>query len=360
MIRAHFAESTPLKPMRRQQIGFTHARGGTDVNSGLAGFREMRRPVVRGDDSQPAISVLSLSSFAGTAMTLIHPTAIVDRTAKLGAETSIGPFCVIEADAEIGGGTCIESRAVIKSGTRIGVDNRVGEGAVLGGRPQHAAGPKQNGRLWIGDRNVIRENVTIHRGLHESDATRIGNDNYIMVNAHVGHDCVIGNKTIIANNVMLAGHVEISDQAYVSGAVGVHQFCRIGRLAMVGGQAHINRDVPPFVTIDGLTSRVVGLNSIGLRRAGLDADVIRDLKAAYRIVFRSGLRWTAAIQQLLVEFPVGPVGELREFLETTKRGCVFERRAPKSAIVSLDAIERADSPSTATESVELRVHKTVA
>jgi UDP-N-acetylglucosamine acyltransferase len=292
-------------------------------------------------------------------MSLIHSTAVVDRTAKLGVDVSVGPFCVIEGDVEIGDGTRIESRAVIKSGTRIGTQNRIGEGVVLGGAPQHAACPARTGRLQMGDRNVVRENATVHRALKESDVTVVGDDNLIMVNAHVGHDCVVGSKIIMANNAMLGGHVHIGDRAFISGAVGIHQFCRVGTLAMVGGQAHINRDVPPFVTVDGLTSRVVGLNLIGLRRAGLSGEMIRELKLAYRIVFRMGLRWSEAIDQLMA-ITAGPVVELRQFLESTKRGCVLERRSPRSALWSLRGEPHDEPVDDLGETRQLRIHKPAA
>ena len=157
---------------------------------------------------------------------------------------------------------------VVKHGTVLGPGNLVFEGAVLGGLPQHVNIPENPGRLTIGAGNTIRENVTFHRALQEDGETVIGDNNLFMVNTHIAHDCRIGNHTIFTNNSMLAGHVTIGDRAYLSGAAAAHQFCRIGAYAMVGGQAHINKDVPPFVTLDGLSSHVVGLNSIGLRRAG--------------------------------------------------------------------------------------------
>ena len=148
-----------------------------------------------------------------------------------------------------------------------------------------------------------------------------------MVSAHVAHDCILGNHVIMTNNSMLAGHVRVDDRAYISGAAGVHQFCRVGTLAMVGGQAHLVKDVPPYVTIDGMSSLVVGLNKIGLRRAGYDQATIRDLMAAYRIIYRSGLIWDEIIEQLRVRFPTGPAALFHEFLSTTARGIVAERRA---------------------------------
>ena len=258
----------------------------------------------------------------------IHPTASVHAGAKLGRQVTIGPFAVIEADVEIGDRCRIASHVVIKSGTKLGRDNRVDTGAVLGGRPQHLAAGDSVGRLSIGDGNEIRELVTAHVALDVGEETSIGDRNLIMVSAHVGHDCVIGHHNIIANNVMLAGHVVVGDRAYLSGAVGVHQFCRIGSFAMVGGQAHVTRDVPPYVTVDGASTCLVGLNSIGLRRAGMAPEQLQELKAAYRIAFRSGCSFDQRLAQLRKEYGDGPAKLLHDFLATGQRGFLQDRRGP--------------------------------
>jgi UDP-N-acetylglucosamine acyltransferase len=197
----------------------------------------------------------------------VHPTAVISPAAQICEDVEIGPFCVVEPDVTIESSCRLEGHTVIKTGTRLGPNNHVFECAVLGGLPQHVHIPERPGRVVIGAGNTIRENVTIHRALDEDEATVVGDNNLLMANAHVAHDCRVGNNTIFANNVMLAGHVTVGDRAYVSGAVAVHQFCRVGSLAMVGGQAHIIKDVPPFVTIDGLSSYVVGLNQIEIGRA---------------------------------------------------------------------------------------------
>jgi UDP-N-acetylglucosamine acyltransferase len=206
---------------------------------------------------------------------------------------------------------------------------------VLGGLPQHVHVPAQPGRIVIGSGNTIRENVTIHRALVPDHATTIGDNCLLMVNAHVAHDCRLGNHVIVTNNAMLAGHVHVDDRAYISGAVGIHQFCRVGTLAMVGGQAHLVQDVPPYVTVDGLSSLVVGLNKIGLRRTGHDQATIQELMTAYRLVYRSGLRWAEILEQLRTQFPTGPAAAFYEFLSTTARGIVSERRAPPGATIKL-------------------------
>jgi len=268
-------------------------------------------------------------------MASIHPTALVSSRARLGRGVTVGPFCIIEDGTEIGDNCSLGARVVVKADTRLGSDNEIGEGAVLGGRPQHLRAGKDVGTLVIGRGNMIRENATIHRGLTPEMTTTIGDGNLIMVNAHIAHDCRIGNNVIIVNNVMLAGHVTVDDRAYLSGAAGVHQFCRIGRLAMVGGQAHITQDVPPFVTVDGHSSLIVGLNVIGLRRSGFGSDEIQQLKEAYRIVYRSGLTWAETLETLQTAFVSGPAAEFGPFLKATHRGVIQERRLPRRATVAL-------------------------
>jgi UDP-N-acetylglucosamine acyltransferase len=232
----------------------------------------------------------------------------------------------------------------VKEGTILGPDNEIHEGAVLGGKPQHLRAGERLGKLRIGRGNSIRENVTIHRGLTEDSHTEIGDHNLIMVNAHIAHDCHIGNHVVIVNNVLLAGHVTVGDRAYLSGAAAAHQFCRIGAYAMVGGQAHLSQDVPPFVTIDGETTTVVGLNIIGLRRAGLSNEEIGQLKQAYRLIFRSGLSWSETLRALGEQFTTGPAADFLPFLSSTKRGCVQERRAPRMATLRFHSPDRDSEP----------------
>ncbi|MDP6442203.1 MAG: acyl-ACP--UDP-N-acetylglucosamine O-acyltransferase [Pirellulaceae bacterium] len=261
----------------------------------------------------------------------IHPTAVVDSHADLGADVSVGPFCVIDAGAVIGDRSCIAARSSIYTNVHLGCDNQVSEGAVIGGLPQHLK-LEQPGGLRIGDGNVFRENSTVHRSMHADGETVIGDGNFIMINTHVAHDCRIGSRTILANNVLLAGHVEIGDSAYLSGGAGVHQFCRVGRQAMVGGQAHITQDVPPFVTVDGYSSRVVGLNLIGLRRSGFTTPDIHELKRAYRVLYRTGLSVADAVEQLREQFPAGVAAEFAPFIAAGERGIVAPRREAKTTL----------------------------
>ncbi|NLS93036.1 MAG: acyl-ACP--UDP-N-acetylglucosamine O-acyltransferase [Planctomycetaceae bacterium] len=274
----------------------------------------------------------------------IHSSAVVDPAAVICDDVEIGPLSVIESDVVIAEGCRILHRVVIKNGTTVGPGNTVCEGAVLGGLPQHVNVPERPGRLVIGAGNMIRENVTFHRAMAEDGETVVGDNNLFMVNTHVAHDCRVGNHTIFANNSMLAGHVTVGDRAYLSGAAAVHQFCRIGSLAMVGGQSHVNKDVPPFITLDGLSSHVVGLNTIGLRRAGFASDEIQRLKQAYRVIYRSGLCWNDVLQRLRDEFPEGAASQFYQFLSTTTRGIMAERRLPPGAVVRLPNEEEESQP----------------
>ena len=274
----------------------------------------------------------------------IHPTASVSPAANLGSDVEIGPFCVIEAGVTLGDRCKLESHVTVKQGTTLGCDNYLCEGAVLGGLPQHVRRPERPGTLAIGSHNVFREYVTLHRALEAGAATTIGDANLLMINAHVAHDCRVGSRVIVANNVMLAGHVTVEDRAYLSGAVGIHQFCRVGTLAMLGGQARIVKDVPPYVTVDGGSSLIVGLNLVGLRRAGFTAEQIAEIKAAYRLIYRQELTWTKVVERLGREFTSGPAARFHEFFQGGKRGFTPERRGPSSATLRL--LDPVEEPAT--------------
>jgi UDP-N-acetylglucosamine acyltransferase len=275
----------------------------------------------------------------------IHPLAAVSPEARLGTGVKIGAFASVEADVELGDHCVVASGAVVKSGTCAGSHNEFCEHSVVGGAPQHVARPTDIGRILIGDHNVFREHVTIHRGLKPGCDTIVGSGNYVMAGAHFGHDCVVGNGCIFANGAMLGGHVHVEDKAFVSGAVAVHQFCRIGRLAMVGGHARVTQDIPPFMLVDGQSGCIVGLNVVGLRRSGHTAEDIADLKNAYRVIYRRGLTWPEVLETLRVEFRAGPVLHLRDFLGSGKRGFTQERRAPPNATLRLRVADD-QSPST--------------
>jgi UDP-N-acetylglucosamine acyltransferase len=253
----------------------------------------------------------------------IHQTAIVSEGARLAPDVTVGPYAVIEPDASIAAGSEIRAHAVIKRFTSLGVGNTVHEGAVLGGEPQDLGYAECQSFLIIGDRNRIREGVTIHRGTEPQSKTIVGSDCFIMAYAHVAHNCHVGDRVVIANNVALAGHVEIEDGAFISGGVVVHQFCRIGRLAMIGGNSKIVQDCLPFVITDGVPGRAQGLNSFGLRRAGFSSGQIRALKQAYKTLLRSGLALGAALARL-EEMGEPAVYDLVNFIRGAKRGFCHE------------------------------------
>jgi UDP-N-acetylglucosamine acyltransferase len=265
----------------------------------------------------------------------IHPLAIVSPDATLGPGTTVGPFCVIEPDVVLGANCTLASRAVVKRGTTLGDNNSLYEGAVLGGFGQHVHMPEKMGRLIVGSHNTFRENTTVHRALHEGHVTTIGDNNLLMVGAHVAHDCTVGSNVIFANNALLGGFVSVADRAFVSGAVAVHQFCRIGRMAMIGGCARVVQDVPPYVTVDGNSGLIVGLNLVGLRRNGYTQQEVADLKAAYRTIYRSGLDWKGVLAALESNFKSGPSADYLPFLSQGTRGFVQERRVPPTATLKL-------------------------
>ena len=278
-------------------------------------------------------------------MSHIHPQAVVSPQAELGRNVTVGAFCVIEPQVSIGDDCRIGHHAVIKEGTTLGANNYVGESAVLGGFPQHAKMPERPGRLVIGCDNTIREYVTMHRSLVEDRTTRVGDHNLFMIGSHVAHDCTIGSNVIVTNNVLLGGHVRVEDRAFVSGAVAVHQFCRIGSLAMVGGMARVVQDVPPYVMVDGGSSMIVGLNSVGLRRNGFTVEQIAQLKKAYRVIYRQGLTFNDMLTALAANFSEGPAAEFHRFLSGGKRGFMQERRTPPGATVRLhrEPVEEGDA-----------------
>ena len=258
----------------------------------------------------------------------IHPTAIVDPSAKIAEDVIIGPFCIIESDTVIESGCEIAARVSIKSGVYMGPNCKVFENAVIGGIGQHVCPPGPPGKVRIGSNNTFREACTVQRSIKEDGFTEIGDGNFFMVNAHIAHDCVIGNNNIVANNVMFGGHVHVGNRAFVSGGVAVHQFCSIGSYAMVGGQSHITKDVPPFVTVDGLTSRVVGINRVGLRRSGFTSAQIARFKDAYNVVYRQGLSWKETLETLRTQFNQGEEALLYEMLSASTRGIVQARTQP--------------------------------
>ncbi len=226
----------------------------------------------------------------------IHRTAVVDPKAKIGSQVEIGPFCVIGPEVTIGDETILQSHIVIEGRVTLGARNFIGHGAIIGGAPQDLSfSSERKTRIDIGNDNVIREYCTIHRGSTDGSATKIGNKNFLMAGAHVGHNCEIGNEIIIANNCLLAGHVLVHDQAFLGGGSTFHQFMRVGRLVMVQGSSAFGKDLPPF-TMAAERNAVFGLNIVGLRRTGFNANERDEIKEAFKLVYLSGLNISQALE----------------------------------------------------------------
>jgi UDP-N-acetylglucosamine acyltransferase len=243
---------------------------------------------------------------------VIHPTAVIDPGAELGESVHVGPYAVIGPGVRIGDGTRIDSHSVILGPTTIGRDNRIHQFASIGDDPQDKKYRGETTRLEIGDRNTIREFCTLNRGtVQDQGITRIGDDNWIMAYVHIAHDCVIGNDTVLANNTTLAGHVRVGDFVIMGGFSGVHQHCRIGAHAFLAMYSGVTRDVPAYCTVAGQPAAPRGINVEGLRRRGFDKDQIRNIREAYRAVYRSGLKLEEALEQ--IERVVADKPELGEF-----------------------------------------------
>jgi UDP-N-acetylglucosamine acyltransferase len=227
----------------------------------------------------------------------IHPTAIVDRTAKIGADVTVGPYAVIGAHAVIGARSAIASHVVIEADVTIGSGNMIDHAAIIGAAPQDLSySNERKTRVEIGNENVIREHCTIHRGSDDGSVTKIGDKNFLMTGAHIGHNCEIGNSVIIANNCLLGGHVRVGDGAFLGGGCVFHQNMSVGRLAITQGASAFSKDIPPFV-IAAERNYVFGLNVIGLRRAGFSAKDRDEIKAAFRLIYSSGLNVGDAIRK---------------------------------------------------------------
>jgi UDP-N-acetylglucosamine acyltransferase len=254
----------------------------------------------------------------------IHPSAIFDARAELDASVDVGPYVVIDGPVRIGARTRVMAGAFLTGRCEIGADNVVHPGAVIGHEPQDLAYRGAPTGLRIGDRNVLREHCEVHRGTEEGTWTEIGSDNFLMSRVHVAHNCHIGNRTVLATGATLGGHAHVEDQAFISGNCVVHQFCRIGRLAIMQGLSRTSRDVPPFAIMDSLHV-VRGLNRIGLRRAGFDAERIRILAHAYRILFRVRTNLRLAMARVEAELSSPDVDYLLAFMRASRRGVAVGR-----------------------------------
>ena len=254
--------------------------------------------------------------------TLIHPTAVIEEGAVIGEGVQLGPYAVIGSHVTIRERAVVHAHAVIAGHTTIGAETVIHAHAVVGGPPQDLKYLGSATRLIVGCRNMIREGVTINIGTEQGGGeTRVGDDNVIMANAHIAHDCIVGSKCIIANNVMLAGHVVIQDGVNLAGGAGVHHFATVGTCAYVGGLSRIARDVPPYTIVEGHPSRVRGINVIGLRRHGMPEETIQAVKAAYKQLFKSDDPMSEVVKRVQKEFEDVPeVQRLVEFLERSTEG----------------------------------------
>jgi UDP-N-acetylglucosamine acyltransferase len=254
----------------------------------------------------------------------IAPTARIDPRASIAPDVSIGDYCVIEPDVVIGAGCRLEPYVYVKRWTTIGEANEISAGTVLGTDPLDKNFTGERSYLRIGNRNKIREHYTISRGTQPESITEIGDDNYIMTSGHIAHNCNIGSRTVICSCALVAGHVEVEDGAFISGGVVIHQFSRIGELAMIGGNTRVNSDVPPYMLCSDFNAAVKGLNVVGLKRAGFGAADISALKKAYRILFRSRLKLDEALQRIEVECPTAHTRHLVDFIRGSERGICRE------------------------------------
>lgn len=252
---------------------------------------------------------------------LVHDTAIIAPSAKIGKDVSVGPYTLIGPEVTIGDGSIIGARVTIEGDTTIGHENEIFDGAIIGCRTQDLKFDGVGGPVVIGDNNMIREYVTISAGTHSGETTRIGNHNLLMTGCHIGHGSQIGDEVKIANATALAGHVEVHDYATVGGLTSVHQFCRIGKFSMIGAGSKVSQDVPPFMMCDGHPVKAYATNAVGLKRANFSSSDLAKIKKAYKHIFRSQHTPGTALKILKDEFGGDAlIRELVDFLENTNRG----------------------------------------
>lgn len=255
---------------------------------------------------------------------MIDPRAIIDPSAIIADDVEVGPWTIIGPDVEIGSGTVVASHVVVKGPTKIGANNKIYQFSSVGEDTPDMKYQGEPTRLVIGDNNIIREGVTIHRGtVQDRGETLIGNDNLIMAYAHIGHDSVVGNHTIFVNNAAIAGHVTVGDWAILAGYTLVHQFCSIGAHSFTGYGSHLSKDVPAYVTVNGQPAEAKTVNVEGLRRRGFSSETITAIRRAYKVVYRQGLTTEEALvklREMQQEYP--EIGLLVESLEASRRGIV--------------------------------------
>jgi UDP-N-acetylglucosamine acyltransferase len=253
----------------------------------------------------------------------IHPTAIIDPSAEIGAGVVVGPYCVIEAGVAVGEECWLQHHVTICGPSKIGRGNKFYAYASIGQQTQDLKYAGEPTHLEIGDGNCFREFVTVNRGTAPNAVTRIGNGGNFLAYSHIAHDCVVGDSVIFSNNGTLAGHVEVGDHAVIGGLTAAHQFCRIGRFAITGGCSKIVQDVPPFMIADGNPAKVRGVNTVGMERHGFAPETVKQIKEAFRVIYRAKLNVTQAIEQIGNTLsPIPEIAQLVEFLKTSQRGII--------------------------------------
>ena len=254
-------------------------------------------------------------------MLKVHTTAIVHPDAELGEGVEIGPYSVISNHVSLADGVKLHAHVVIEPFTRVGPDTEIFPGAILGGIPQDRKFKDEKSYLIVGANNIIRECVTLHRAAGEGQETRIGDNNLLMAYSHIGHNCMIGNYITMANMVGISGHATVDDRVTIGGFVGIHQFVRIGTYSMLGGYSKVVQDVPPYMTADGRPAKVLDLNTVGLRRSGVPPSTRLDLKQAYKLLFRSNMNVTQALEVIERELPSSPeMDNLIRFMRNIRKG----------------------------------------
>jgi UDP-N-acetylglucosamine acyltransferase len=254
----------------------------------------------------------------------IHPSAVISPDASIGENVSVGPFAIIGEGCEVGDGCVIAARAMLERNVKLGPNVKIGVGSILGGEPQDLKFGGEETTVEIGEGTTIREYTTINRATTHSFKTTVGKNCLLMSYVHLAHDCQIGDGVILSNVVQLAGHVVVDDKAIISGLTAVHQFVRIGRHSFIGGCSRVSKDIPPFLKAVGNPVKLYGLNTIGLQRHGFSEEVLRELKRAYRLFFRSDLNVSQAMARASEELePFPEVKELVSFVEASERGVVI-------------------------------------
>lgn len=252
----------------------------------------------------------------------IHPSALIGKDVRMGSGNQIGPNVILEDGVSLGNNNTLLAGAYVCVGTEVGDGNKIHMNAVIGHEPQDLAYKNEPTFTKIGNNNTIREFVTIHRGTKSGTSTLIGDSNFIMAYCHIAHNCKVGNHVIMVNNASLTGHIEVEDRAFLSGMTGFHQFTRIGKLAMVSALSACNKDIPPYVICGGRPGVALGINVVGMRRAGFSTDVREEIKTAFKLLYRSGMNTSQAVEEMKRNLKSPEVQHLIHFVETSKRGII--------------------------------------